>query len=836
MEMKHTTNPTLSLMEKKFITDFNNIIDVTESIKMSTENEELLYLESLKMDTTEKLTQEQLDTYNNIKVNGAFKSCIDISNKLPTDADFYKLYDNAKKFITKTLYPYQIDAMRTMYYLERTKNYKVGGKTVISNGWQLGLPIGSGKSIVFLSYSLLIDGKTPSDSLIPHDIINHDIIPHDIIVSLSGKDIPENIMDHRFISNINYYEKVGYYQDNEPVIMELSDYSYRDMTVVITHEHLLQQMKNYLMEDFTKSLLSSHKIKITNKVEGIQNSHSLVILMYSIDNMKKLRELGFQKPFKRVILDDYVLMANIEDCLQIPATMTWFISGNGYLRSKDILSYGYYSLMFSPFKDITLMGDPKATLQGIVRNNIFCANIKCYNTGFSIFKFIEENKTIFSKADYNAIKIFSTSHDFLIYKFICTNIEALCYQIKRIEIAKSKKDLSDTIDTFYYDQWKEMNPFIYKQRFLLDDSLLMNESGVSLSDAPVLSQDCYHCKTIIDKTKNWGLVATCCGAFYCDNCVRDGRCTLNSSHIDEIEVMLFERNGKIFLNFRNRLYHLTDSISNLSLKNQNYEFKLSTDIGMEQEFYNAVYLMDKTTLSNVRFKYIKDKLFTVSGEEIYVSNKKPIDIDKFVKCSACNKSYPRFILNCMQKKDTTIKSMELVKQVVNIEEITSIKNKEDLLSNNNLFEVIFFMMLNGFTLKIPPKESTTLTQCYESKDNIGLKVLNTIVQIIDETKYNIKDESQIIIYGTESHMQNKVNETLIQLQYQYPKLMENGTRKIKVMVTDSLKKLIGLQTTILALICWTKPRSAHDQSQLIGRLLRIGPANPYYFYINLIDK
>lgn len=821
------TNQTLSLIEKKFLTDFSNIIEVTESIKMSTENEELLYLESLRLNDVSKLSPDQLATYNNIRDNGAFKSCIDISSKFPTDDEFYGLYENAKKFLTKTLYPYQVDAMRTMYYLEKTKTHSANGKTVISNGWQLGLPIGSGKSIVFLTYSLFIDAigcQTLRET------------PHDIIVSLSGKDIPENIMDHRFISNINYYEKVGYYKDNEPVIMEISDYTYRDLTIVLTHEHLLYQMRNYINEDFTKSLLSKHKIIITTKVDAIQSSHTLAILMYSSDNMKKLRDLGYQKPFKRLILDDYVLMSNIEDCLQVPAVMTWFISGNGYLRSKDILSYGYYSLMFSPFKDITLMGDPKSTLQGIIRNNIFCANIKCYNTGFSIFKFIEENKSIFSKTEYKPIKIFSTSYDFLIYKFICTNIEALCYQIKRIEIAKGKSNLSSSIDTLYYDQWKDLNAFIYKHKFLVDDSLLMNESGVSLSDSPVVSHDCYHCRAPIEKTKGWGLVATCCGAFYCDLCVRDGRCTKGGSVCEKIEVMLFERGGTIFLNFRNRIYPLTDKIDNLSTNNKNYIFKVSTDIGIESQYYNAVYLIDQTTSTNVRIKYYNDRLFTAKDEEIFVANQQKVDVGEFVRCSACNKAHPRFILNCMQKKDTSIKSMELIKQVVNVEEIKSIRNKTDLSINNNAFEIIFFMLLNGFTLKVKSKENTELTQCYESKDNIGLKVLTTIVQIIHETKYNIKDESQIIIYGTEPHMQNKVNEALLHLQHQYPKLFENNVRKIKVMVTDSLKKLIGLQTTILALICWTKPRSAHDQSQLIGRLLRIGPTNPYYFYINLVDK
>lgn len=805
----------MNLITKTFNTDFTNLITITETLKISTENEELLYLESVGKNDVAKLTEEELNVYNDIKSNGAFRMCIDISEKFPTDQKFYEIYNNNKKVLTKQLYEYQIDALRTMFYLESMKRHK----NVISNGYQLGLPIGSGKSIVFTTYALMFE----------------DIPCHDIIISLSGKDIPEETIDHRFITNINYYEKVGYYVDQEPVVMELTDYKYRNLTIIITHEHLMNQMKKYIQEDYTSAFIRSKNIRITKDVDKISSTDNLVILMYSTENMKKLRTLGFNKPFKRIILDDYVLMPNIEECLQIPATMTWFISGNGYLRSRKILSRGYYSLMFSPFKDITIMGDPKKTLQGIMRNNIFCANLECYNTEFSIYKFIDENKSLFNKADYKPLTVIATSHDYLMYKFISNNADAIRNQIKRIEIIINREE--NNLNTQYYNIWKSLNAFIFKG-IDLEESLLLNESVVSLSDSPVVNQKCYHCHNDVDKTNNWGLISTCCGAFSCEQCLKAGLATLHAEVVDHVEVRLFKINGGIYLFLKNRFYFVTNDIKKISIDSAiKYEFKLGSEVGRPNDIYDEVYAINPDTKSNVRLKYYEDKLFTILNETINIQGNDNLGIrlDK-VRCTACNQLYPKFILNCMKKKDTSIKSMELVKGVVNIDEIESINNKKDLLSNNNIFELIFFMLLNGFTLKITPSKSTSLTRCLESKDNIGLKVISSIMKIIDQTGYNIQDESQIIIYGVEPHIQDKINEVLMKMERCYPRLYNNGIRKIKVMVTDSLRKLIGLQTTIIALICWSQPSTAHDQSQLIGRLLRIGPTNPYYFYINLIDE
>ena len=96
--------------------------------------------------------------------------------------DKYKIneehYERFCQFCTKKLYKYQSDAIRKIRELE-CRGYNINsytGEKVISNGWLLSLPIGSGKSLVFQFLALFY----------------RDVPCHPIIISRDGRNIPDN--------------------------------------------------------------------------------------------------------------------------------------------------------------------------------------------------------------------------------------------------------------------------------------------------------------------------------------------------------------------------------------------------------------------------------------------------------------------------------------------------------------------------------------------------------------------------------------------------------------------------------------------------------------------
>ena len=99
------------------------------------------------------------------------------------------------KYCTKKLYKYQIDAIHKIRELE-LRGYNINkhtNKKLISNGWLLSLPIGSGKSLVFQFVALFY----------------RDVPCHPIIISTDGRYVPDHDQAELKVYPF-YYENCGY--------------------------------------------------------------------------------------------------------------------------------------------------------------------------------------------------------------------------------------------------------------------------------------------------------------------------------------------------------------------------------------------------------------------------------------------------------------------------------------------------------------------------------------------------------------------------------------------------------------------------------------------------
>ena len=214
-------------------------------------------------------------------------------------------------FCTKKLYKYQSDAIHKLRELELRGNHlnSYTHQKVISNGWLLSLPIGSGKSLVFQFLALFY----------------RDVPCHPIIISTDGRNVPDHDQAELKVYPF-YYENCGYIEGEANAVITLSDYRQRKTTVLLTHQHLLLQMQDYFTTDFPKMseitniqyVLDIRDIKDINKVD-------ILVIAATTQNVQALSALSYDMPFMRVIIDDYTSMPSIESLRQIRSSSTIFV-------------------------------------------------------------------------------------------------------------------------------------------------------------------------------------------------------------------------------------------------------------------------------------------------------------------------------------------------------------------------------------------------------------------------------------------------------------------------------------------------------------------------------
>lgn len=442
----------------------------------------------------------------NIKINPENQL---IDNCSYTDNNF----EAKEKWITKSLYTYQKKALFKLLEFEKNGYFQNGDTKIITNACLLKIACGSGKSLIFEILS----------------VFYRDVPMHPIIISVDGSKVPE-YEQLPFKYYPFYYEVPGYVENKVNCVVTLKDYKRREQTIILTHMHLLSQMKDYFETDMPK-VVKKCDIIYCQTFDQYRTNADIVLIVANAENISKLCALSYEKPFMRVIVDDYTSMTDLENFRQIRASSTIFVSGTGFLsRKPEEIPAGYYTLKLAPTEAISIVGNPEETWKGIIRNNIACINLLGSNNEFSTYEFVqkleETSRGIWRCTPGQFYPILDKEpilkHS-LAAMFVLLNKNRLIKAIQNIDrdynVTGSYKDArwSDRkAEIGYFIEWFEM--LTKNSPFRIECS---NNYNVSSGEStPIVSQRCYCCGQEPMQHCSYGCVATCCGCFFCSNCLK----------------------------------------------------------------------------------------------------------------------------------------------------------------------------------------------------------------------------------------------------------------------------------------------------------------------------
>lgn len=444
-----------------------------------------------------------------------------------------ELFERMTKVCTKHLYKYQKDAILKLRELELRGNVKMRNKRnaktmpdniVISNGYLLSLPIGSGKSLVFQFLALLY----------------RNVPTHPIVISTDGRNVPI-----QYCSDLKtypyYYENCGYIANKANGVVVVEDYVQQRCTVILTHLHLIGQMKEYFETDFpliVKRTRIQYAIS-THEVKDIASLDILVIVA-TAQNVEELMKWSYSQPFMRVIIDDYTSMDHIESFRQIRASSTIFVSGSGFNRKESDIPSSYYTLKHMPVKSITLVGKPEDTYEGIFRDSIATMQLMGSSCTFSQYRFVNDVeelcKGMFKASPdevYPAIKSRPTLQNYIALMFVLRNWDRVKSAIINVEKdlvtenPKTGKPILERSKLKYYFLWKEMLESTGKTRDgirknpMYNALYLDNAVGTGSSIPLVSGCSCMCCQKKFSDHCGYGVITNCCGAFYCNDCIKN---------------------------------------------------------------------------------------------------------------------------------------------------------------------------------------------------------------------------------------------------------------------------------------------------------------------------
>ena len=695
------------------------------------------------------------------------------------------------EFCTKKLYKYQADAIHKLRELE-LRGYHINSYThekVISNGWLLSLPIGSGKSLVFQFLALFY----------------RDVPCHPIIISTDGRNVPDHEQAELKVYPF-YYENCGYIEGKANAVISLSDYRQRKCTIILTHIHLLVQMQDYFTTDFPKisKLTNIQFVLDIRDVKDISKVDILVIAA-SIQNVQALSALSYDMPFMRVIIDDYTSMPSIESFRQIRASSTIFVSGSGFNRSEQDIPASYYTLKFMPVSQITLVGKPEETYEGILRDSIATMELMGSSCKFSQYKFINECEE-YCRATFHAnptdiypiLRKEPILQHYISLMFVLKNLDRLKGAIAAVEHdlhtinPKTNKEYLDANRLKYYYQWKEMmkdpenKPKSQKIQQKINGKIVTktipaptstNPLYITLFEeqnnnnsviAPVIPDAiCLNCGKPATDHNGYGMIATCCGGFYCSAC--------------------------------------SDSCTTRRLVNS------------------------KTN------EYIDDP--------------------KHYYCCNCRRIDPKFMFNVSKKKDSSVYSFNITDEYFDVDEL---KDKAK-------FDHYFYMFLYGFKPLYHKGKALNILNDIEQKAVSGdcfklskIPSLDTIlpkdqlailtVSTINTTLYRLRILPRrgtiIMFYACPSYMQERVKYYFNEIKtknnpataFQVPKgrghELVQPLNNVQIVFKSDVGQLIGLHENILGLVVWKKETAIDLSAQLAGRIVRLSDwKNLITFYI-----
>lgn len=458
-------------------------------------------------------------------------------------------------------YDYQIDTVKMIRQIELEG--KIGD--LHTNAVLVKLPIGSGKSLVYELLSLAF----PSVPLNP------------IITSVNGVTIE---FDNQLaITKYPFFYEKPAYSDDLPVVIGLPNYSQRNTTLILTHSHLLDQTTNYFYHDFPsikrnddfatkfyrefgivmdnvnknprdrrnrsqvmQAMLTKYRLKVpprklisvNSSVDGLDPNSEIWIVIASTDNVSKLRLMSQQRPFKRVIIDDFTSMLGLNEFRQIYASSTIFISGSGWNRDKGNIPISYYSLQGFNDNGITLVDDPERTLKGIKRDSILSLSMKTADNSFNEYNFISDLegdvKNMFNLSPdsiYGPVKNNHKLGDYLGLRFLLNFSQSIGNVMNRID-----EDItSGALDTSKVPYTAELIKQLKNDSRILWDRLVTDGRIAAVtSPRPIMNDaSCVICKKTPESHHSFGIVMKCCGAFICSSCLAKGLATTNKIQFND---------------------------------------------------------------------------------------------------------------------------------------------------------------------------------------------------------------------------------------------------------------------------------------------------------------
>lgn len=763
-------------------------------------------------------------TINNI-VNGEIISTKDTNifvDEIIDDAEFTQFNDpkfnDRLKLITKTLYNYQISAIKKIRELE-LNGYYINQKTkekIRSNGWLLRLPIGSGKSLVF-TYLALIYNSIPLNP---------------IIISTSGFHIPEAEMTQLKYYPY-YYENVGYIEGKENAVVMLKDYIQRPITVIITHRHLLQQLSDYIKTDFKAGVLKLRKINYATHKNEIDLDCDVLITIGENDIIKHLVSLSYEQPFMRIIVDDYTNMSGVDEFRQILATSTLFVSGSGFERDKNKISPSYYTLKHIEVDKYSLVSNPEDTKKGILRDSIATFNLIGSTTDFSTYSFINEIEE-YCMSRYNLMpqqlypfieKNGNKLQDYFGLAFIIKNFDRFNNAINNVE-KDLKKGILKEERVKYYKQWynimkSEIIEEYYdfnqqsQQRELkrrkienpLMKQLLQNSNNAVTTIQTLVQQKCSCCQTLMEFNYGWGFVSTCCGSFFCANCsdsmVSSNLCFFKNNSNIEIKRCTDENNYYCVICHKTNPTYFVNSCRHK--RNNIHAYSI-----IEEYMDVNDILENKSTKFDYYFKMILEgfkptkkcnKLIETELEEKY--NEILSEANNEILSEANNN-----ILN----ENININPETKLNENINSNLKTKLNEKINLFNKDNIQKLI---------LPLYPK------------DRLSILAINQIEKTLNKLEIKPCEMNKIrpclLIYGCPEYMISRV-QNHFNLFSNNPK---SSLYNIDIIFKNNMGSLIGLHRNILGILVWNKPDNLDEIQQLIGRILRLNSwNNPLYFYIS----
>lgn len=704
------------------------------------------------------------------------------------DPAFDEMFSKMQKFCSKDLYEYQQKAIKKIVQLER-RGYNINRKTaekIISNGWLLSLPIGSGKSIVFEFLSIFF----------------RDVPLHPIIISTDGKAL-SNVQHCNFDKYPFFYENCAYIEKDANSVVVMKGYERRNMTVILTHSHLIEQMMMYFAADFP-SIVNKSKprvsIKFTNSMFGVDiDKLDILVIEANSENVRNLVALSYQKPFMRVIIDDYTSMNDVDNFRQILASSTIFVSGSKFQRKASDIPPSYYTLKHIPVNQISVVGHPEDTLQGILRDNIATLELMGNSCEFNTYNFVNILESVCNQAFkstpgecYPMIKKTPKISSYISLAFIINHIARVKSAILNVEKALAVGKLKPE-EVSYYTEWKNMlkNPDEQppseivevngrKARRLLAESanplynyIYSSPTIPNNSDGnAVVDQKCYICGCSKEKHLHYGMVSTCCGAFICHNCLKC--CTTRKIINRETGESIHDHENYYCVCCRE--------------KNSKYIFNVN----------------HKRNSSNVHSYYLANEYFDTSA----------------------------------------LKSHQLFDYYfyMTLEGFTPL-NHEGPPININKDISLGIIPENVFKKNIVPSMDRLLPV-----DQLSLQSLHVINKCLHDLNLVPKQGSIILIYNCPYEIQDRVRnyyEDIIKSQNKSTMIAlpqnDRGPReaaaiqplsRLSLEFKSRVSDLIGLHKNIIAIIQWVKPERADEVAQLVGRCLRLNDfGNKLYFYL-----